>query len=106
MTLPAALLFFCSPAFCAEQVRFARIAVASVQAQEQCKVAGEVNRAKLYIKRFDSGFDPKANKSDSEMVLSAFSELLLITNKIGIHAWCIEYRSRKAQTGNFMIPIR
>jgi len=63
-------------------------------AEKNCDIPDEVERAQRWIDRFRSGFDT-LQREDGRLVLTALARVETHLRKVGTHAWCVEYRSRR-----------
>src|SRR5258705_13804825 len=93
-----ALVVFALGAFAqpvpARQV-FAYALAAARIAEAHCDVPGEMERAQRWVERFRSGFDPMQSKEDAILLLSTGTRIDAHRLRLGIHAWCVEYRSKR-----------
>lgn len=64
-------------------------------AETNCGMKGEINEAKGWVAKFDSGFDTLTHQEDANLFIYRSAQIENRRKQLGTHAWCVEYRARK-----------
>ncbi|MEP9375101.1 hypothetical protein ABLE91_00200 [Aquabacter sp. CN5-332] len=75
----------------ADEERLAWIVAAAVEAQDLCKLKGELQAALAYVKQVEPEFDFIRDPGDAKAVFLANRELRMTTRRLGTKAWCEQY---------------
>lgn len=75
----------------ADQNRLAQIVAAAVEAQDACKLKGELQAALAFVKQAQPEFDFIRDPGDAKAVFLADRELRMAIRKLGPKAWCEQY---------------